>query len=82
MRDGNFATSVSGNVRNSEECVADVMSNQLVSNCNFATSGLRDVGTYINNEGNIEMQESKCDIHLAACQGCNISNQVSPADKI
>ena len=64
-----------------EECVAENVNNKSTSNCNFATSVVGDVGRYINNEGNREMQESKCEIHLAACQRCIISKQVSPAGK-
>ena len=52
------------------------------SDCKDASSVTNEMGNYINNEGHIDMLETKCEKHLTACKHCDRSRQVTPAVRI
>ena len=42
----------------------------------------KDLATYINNEGNLTLDERHCEEHVKACRECDVSKQLSATDKL
>ena len=42
----------------------------------------KDLATYINNEGQLTMDERRCEEHVKACRECDVSKQLSASDKL
>ena len=66
----------SGQKNNSQLCNTDA---DLETKVNAIS---KDLATYINNKGQLTLDERRCEEHVKACRECDVSKQLSASDKL